>query len=173
MSFRATNTNTLVSETKNAGRVQAGTTWPVLHHISRRVDGRFKPARNVQAGHQLDPSGIHPKVQGFMYLHAVVRVGRTRNIKAAETDLNSSSSASGIDYLIPMQEKNATKEGMKAVILAGGLGFRLAEEPSLRPEPMVEVEVILMSLVSSGYPLATRETLWFCAGCITMASLPI
>src|ERR1700743_278401 len=29
--------------------------------------------------------------------------------------------------------------GMKAVILAGGLGTRLSEETSLRPKPMVEI----------------------------------
>ena len=29
---------------------------------------------------------------------------------------------------------------MKVVILAGGLGSRLAEETSIRPKPMVEIE---------------------------------
>ncbi len=31
------------------------------------------------------------------------------------------------------------KPGMKAVILAGGMGTRLSEETHLRPKPMIEI----------------------------------
>ena len=41
--------------------------------------------------------------------------------------------------LSPRPETRETGGGMKAVILAGGLGTRISEESHLRPKPMVEI----------------------------------
>jgi glucose-1-phosphate cytidylyltransferase len=41
--------------------------------------------------------------------------------------------------ILPAGGPSFTNEGMKAIILAGGLGTRLAEETTVRPKPMVEI----------------------------------
>jgi glucose-1-phosphate cytidylyltransferase len=54
---------------------------------------------------------------------------------------------------------------MKAVILAGGLGTRLAEETSVRPKPMVEIggKPILWHIMK-GYEAHGIEDFVICLG---------
>ena len=48
---------------------------------------------------------------------------------------------------------------MKAVILAGGLGTRLAEETEIRPKPMIEIGAIPAAGTSPGQVRSRCETL--------------